>query len=60
MTEKLLEKKWIVTCYLLLIPAALRLLDKLTESGLLTIWGLAAGAFLTAEVVEKATSKESS
>ena len=33
-TEKMLEQKWIVTVFLLIVPTVLRCFDLLTEGGL--------------------------
>lgn len=57
MTEKWLEKRWVMTCYLLIVPAALRVFDLMTEGGLLTAWGIAGSGFLAAETYVNSQGK---
>ena len=57
MTEKLLEQKWMVAVFLLIVPTVLRLFDKMSESGLITVWVLVAGAYMAADVTQKALVK---
>jgi hypothetical protein len=54
--EKMLEQKWIVTVFLLIVPTALRCFDLLTEGGLITVWLLVAGGYFAADVTQKATT----
>jgi hypothetical protein len=48
--EKMLEQKWIVTVFLLIVPTVLLCFGLLTESGLITVWVLVASGYFTAEV----------
>lgn len=55
--EKMLEQKWIVTVFLLIVPTVLRCFNLLTEGGLITVWLLVAGGYFTADVFsQKATT----
>lgn len=58
LTAKMLEQKWIVTVFLLIIPTVLRLFDKLTEGGLITVWLLVAGGYFAADVVQQKKAAE--
>jgi hypothetical protein len=58
MTEKWLEKRWILTCFLLITPTVLRVFDLMTEGGLLTAWGVAGSGFLAAEAYVNAGAKK--
>ncbi len=53
----LLGRKWLVTAFLLVAPLVLRCFNLMTESGLLTIWGLVATSYFGANVAQKFTSK---
>lgn len=56
--EKMLEQKWIVTVFLLIVPTVLRVFDLLTEGGLITVWLLVAGGYFAADVTQKAVTKD--
>ena len=57
MPEKMMEQKWIVTVFLLIVPTVLRCFDLMTEGGLITVWLLVAGGYFAADVTQKATAK---
>jgi hypothetical protein len=57
MTEKMLEQKWIVTVFLLIVPTILRVFDLMTEGGLITVWVLVAGGYFAADVTQRAMAK---
>lgn len=58
MTDKFLERRWMVTVFLLVVPTLMRLFDKLTESGMISVWLIAGGAYLTSEVLSLVYAKE--
>lgn len=58
MLEKMLERKWMVAVFLLIVPTLLRLVDKMSESGLVTVWLIVASAFFAAEVTNAALARE--
>lgn len=57
MQEKLMEQKWMVAVFLLVVPALMRVFDLLTESGMLTVWLVVANAFFIADVTQRWLTK---
>lgn len=55
--SKLTSRKWLVTVFLLIAPLVLRCFDRMTEGGLVTIWGLVAAAYFGANVAQKQVLK---
>lgn len=54
--EKMLEQKWMIAVFLLIVPTVLLCFGKFSESGLITVWLLVAGGYFTADVVAQRTT----
>lgn len=58
MTEKLMEQKWMIAVFLLIVPTVLLVFGKLTEAGLLTVWILVANGYFIASVTQTVMTKK--
>jgi hypothetical protein len=58
MTEKLMEHKWMIAVFLLIVPSLMRCFDLLTEGGLLTAWLVVANGYFIASVTQTVMTKK--
>jgi hypothetical protein len=58
MPEKLMEQKWMIAVFLLIVPGLMRCFDLMTESGLLTVWLVVANGYFIASVTQTVMTKK--